>query len=330
MKKIISLITAAIMAASSLVAIAAPEVNVVVNDAKINFADQAAVIENDRTLIPARGVFEAMGCKVEWDGEARTVSVKNSRNTVVALLTIDSDKMNVTTYTSLFDFTTEEITLDVPAQIMNDRTMIPLRAVGEAMGAKVAWDSESYTASILTDEGEKADAEKDKLEAVEGEAAEEVKLAVVSISQAESENEDEVVISVDLKGMELYPESYVAGVTATLAYDKEVLEFKSAALCNGDANIDGSLGAQNPDFREGMLKVGNVTVDGETAAKADGSVMKLVFKKLKAEKSEVSISAGYDTKLGYDTSIVLGNSNADTTKLSGTKLIIDETPIVVE
>ncbi len=340
-KKIISLITTAAIAASTGVVFAdAPEVNVVVNGAKINFADQKAVIENDRTLIPARGAFEAMGAKVEWDGEARKVTVTNNRNTKIAVLAIDSDKMEVTTYTSLFDMTKEEVTLDVPAQIMNDRTMIPLRAVGEAMGATVGWDGETYTASITTIEGEKLEAEKDKQEtedkaenATEENAdeavVEEVKLASLSLSKVESETEDEVVVSVDLKGMALYPESYVAGVTVTVEYDSDVLEFKSAGLYNGDAKVENSMGADNPEYSDTALKVAHITIDDEAAAKADGSVMKITFKKLKDEATEVALLSGYNTKIGYETAIVLDGEN-NTEELEGTNLIIDETPLVIE
>lgn len=340
-KKIISLITTAAIAASTGVVFAdAPEVNVVVNGAKINFADQKAVIENDRTLIPARGAFEAMGAKVEWDGEARKVTVTNNRNTKIAVLAIDSDKMEVTTYTSLFDVTKEEVTLDVPAQIMNDRTMIPLRAVGEAMGATVGWDGETYTASITTIEGEKLEAEKDKLEAedkaenateenADEAVVEEVKLASLSLSKVESETEDEVVVSVDLKGMALYPESYVATVTLTLEYDKAALELTNAALANGDAVVENALGENVVDYSDSSARIIYITADEANAAKADGSIMKLTFKKLKAEATEIAISTGYSTVFGHETSIGFDSAKGIAVA-EGTDLVIDETPLVIE
>ena len=351
-KKIISLITAATMVASTAAVMAdSPSVNVVVNGAKINFADQNAVIENDRTLIPARGAFEAMDCKVEWDGEARTVTVTNSRNTKIAVLTIDSDKMAVTTYKSLFDVEKTDVTLDVPAQIMNDRTMIPLRAVGEAMGATVNWDGETYTASITTTDGAKAEAEKDKLtseskddtaeetkdtaeettdETAEDTEAEEIKIASVSLSQVESENDDEVVVSVDLKGMELYPEHYIGAVTLTLKYDCEALELVDSALTNEGVKIDDAIGESFVDKENSQLRVGYITVNEETAAKTDGSIMKLTFKKLKDEATDIVISSEYDTTFGYDTSIGLDSNTVNVVEIYGTKLIIDDTPLTIK
>ncbi len=350
-KKIISLLTAAALSAGMGTAFAADanNVDVVVNGAKISFNDQNAVIENDRTLIPARGAFEAMGCTVAWDGETRTVTVKNGRNTKIATLTIDSDKMNVVTYTSLFDSTTEEITLDVPAQIMNDRTMIPLRAVGEAMGATVAWDGETYTASITTSEGEKLEAKKEQLtsgsstknetkedevtegEAVEDETAEAVapEFVSLSLSEGEAEAENEVVVLLNLSGMNLYPEQCVSGVSLGLNYDSSVLELKSAELVNGDEVITNSLGAMNAEFKKSVLKASYVTIDSDAAAKADGAVMKVTFTVLSDAATEVSISEAYDTKRGYDTSVIFSNADSKTTKIQGTDLVIDSTPLTV-
>ena len=42
----------------------------------------------------------------------------------------------------------EPTELDVPAQIINDRTMVPARFVSEAMGCKVTWYQEEKTAAV--------------------------------------------------------------------------------------------------------------------------------------------------------------------------------------
>ncbi len=293
-------------------------VKVVVNNASVEFEDQQPVIENDRTLIPVRGAFEAMGAKVEWDGETRTVTVKSETNTQQAVLQIDSDIMTVYTYKSLLDVEKQEIKLDVAAQIKNDRTMLPLRAVGEALGAAVDWDGDTYTATISTSDVERSESKK-----------KENKLLKLSLSQAASENDDEIVISVDISGMELYPDSYVGGVTLGLNYDPEVLEFEHAALYNGDAEVTNTLGAENAKFRETRLKTPYVTVDEESAARTDGSVMKVFFKAIKSEPTEVSISTAYSSKVGYDTSVLINNGESVGKEFDGLNLDIDATPLKI-
>lgn len=312
--KLISVFAAmAVAASSAAVVLAENTVKVVVDDSVVEFEDQQPIIENDRTLIPVRGAFGAMGGSVEWDGETRTVTVRSSTNTRQAVLTIDSDVMTTYTYKSLLDVEKNEVKLDVPAKIVNDRTMLPLRAIGEALGATVEWDGEAYTASITT----KEITEENKAE-----------MLSVSLSQAESENEDEVVVSVDVTNLAKYPDSYIGGVTIGLNYDPEALEFVSAGLYNGDTKVENGMGADNAKFLEDRLKCAYVTIDGETAAKADGSVMKVVFKKLKDVPGSVSLSGAYHSRLGHDTSIII--SSLDDTKsdeYSGNQIALDTTPL---
>ncbi|MBQ8300376.1 MAG: copper amine oxidase N-terminal domain-containing protein, partial [Clostridia bacterium] len=101
--------------------------------------DQDPVIVDNRTLVPARGVFEALGAMVEWKGETKQISVTTEDTTVV--LTLNSQEYNVNG---------DLRQLDVPAQLMNDRTMIPLRAIGEALGCQVEWVDETKTAVITS------------------------------------------------------------------------------------------------------------------------------------------------------------------------------------
>lgn len=137
MKKII--IFAAIVAAAMGMHANAAGIVVKVDGNDVNF-DQQPVIEDDRTLVPMRKIFEALGASVDWDDDTKTVtSVKDSTKIV---LTVGSDQMIVGN---------ENIKLDVPAKIINDRTMVPVRAISEAMKCKVDWDGEAKAVIITSD-----------------------------------------------------------------------------------------------------------------------------------------------------------------------------------
>ena len=321
-KKIISIFAAAAISASGaamLTAAADNTVTVVVNGAKVVFADQQPVIENDRTLIPVRGAFEAMGATVDWDGDARKVTIRDESGTKYAFLTIDSDVMETQTYKSLFDVDKAEVKLDVPAQIKNDRTLIPLRAVGEALGADVSWDGDTYTASITS---KKVSEEKKS------------QLLGLSLAQGESLNDDEAVVLLNISNMSAYPDTYVSSVTATLNYDPSVLELISSTPCNAEADIPLSssvIGGDNPKFEDGKLKALYIIADEENAAKADGSILKLTFKKLSNEASKVSISTDYASDRDYDTSIILTKlGDTAETAYDGINLNIDTTELEVK
>ena len=97
------------------------------------------IIENGRTLVPLRAIFEAMGASVNWDNSTRTVTSVKGTTTVV--LPIGSTRPTVDG---------QVWPLEVPAKIKNDRTLAPLRFVGEAFGGKVDWNSSTRIITITT------------------------------------------------------------------------------------------------------------------------------------------------------------------------------------
>ena len=112
----------------------------VVNNEVVSVADAAPYVANDRTYVPFRALGEALGAKVEWDNDARTVTYTLGKTEVV--MTIGEK-----TYT----VNGEEKTMDVAPEITNDRTYVPVRFVGEALGFKVTALSaaDGTTASVV-------------------------------------------------------------------------------------------------------------------------------------------------------------------------------------
>lgn len=111
-------------------------ITVKVNGQLVNF-DQPPTIIDGRTLVPVRAIFEALGASVEWNGETQTVTSKRGNTTVT--LAIDSNKMQKNG---------NAVTLDVPAQMINDRTLVPARAVAEAFGCDVDWNGDTQMVTI--------------------------------------------------------------------------------------------------------------------------------------------------------------------------------------
>ncbi len=111
-------------------------VDVYVYGQQIEFPDQKPFIDTsvNRTYVPVRFVSEALGASVDWDGELQTVMISQEGLDVV--LVIDSDV--VTVIKEGFD-ELETFTIDAPAALVNDRTMVPLRFVSEILGAQVDW-----------------------------------------------------------------------------------------------------------------------------------------------------------------------------------------------
>lgn len=115
-----------------------PEIKVVIDGETLE-TDQAPIIVNDRTLVPMRAIFEKLGASVDWNESAQAVTaVKGEREISLA---IGGDVMRIDG---------EAKTLDVPAMLYNERTLVPVRAVSEALNCNVNWIGEENTVAITT------------------------------------------------------------------------------------------------------------------------------------------------------------------------------------
>ncbi len=111
--------------------IGSPNASVADEIVKIDAENDAVVpvIENDRTLVPLRFLSENFDAQVEWDGATQTVT-----------LTKGEDIIKMVIGQSAYTVNGEEKALDCPAAIMNDRTMVPIRAVLESFGKQLTWN----------------------------------------------------------------------------------------------------------------------------------------------------------------------------------------------
>ncbi len=82
--------------------------------------------DSGRTMVPVRAISDAFGAQTGWNAEKREVSVVNGDKEIK--LTIDSQTAYVNN---------SAITLDCVPVIVNDRTFVPLRFIGEAFSYNV-------------------------------------------------------------------------------------------------------------------------------------------------------------------------------------------------
>lgn len=95
-----------------------------------NDANVKPVVVEGRTLVPLRFIAESFGAEVDWDGESKTAIIKTKNGTIK--MPLDSKEYTIND---------NKYTLDVPAQVINDRTMVPVRVISESLGKTVYWDS---------------------------------------------------------------------------------------------------------------------------------------------------------------------------------------------
>lgn len=108
-------------------------IKVVINGERLDF-DQPPVMKNCRVLVPFRKIAESLGAEVKWDSDTRTVTVTKGERFVS--LSIGA------TWARVKDGT---VKLDVPAEIIRGRTLVPVRLVAEALNTKVSWEQATNT-----------------------------------------------------------------------------------------------------------------------------------------------------------------------------------------
>jgi uncharacterized repeat protein (TIGR02543 family) len=114
-------------------------IRITLNNQEVLF-DVPPIIEEWRVLVPFRAIFEAAGAVVTWNADTQTVtaiigdmeiSMRANRNSI-----------EVNGYTA---------SRDVSPVIINDRTLVPVHAVSDILGASVSWNEENNTVIIITE-----------------------------------------------------------------------------------------------------------------------------------------------------------------------------------
>ena len=138
MKKIISIILALTAVMSGCTTLAEEKIKVTLDGQAMDF-DVAPIIQNDRVLVPMRAIFEELHCSVDYtdiDGR-QIITAKNDGNTIG--FKIGSNEMTVNG---------EKVSLDTAPIITDDRTLVPLRAVSEALDCSVDRNGDTKTVTI--------------------------------------------------------------------------------------------------------------------------------------------------------------------------------------
>lgn len=113
------------------------QIKVLLNGSKIDFFDQEPIIKNSRTLAPLRAIFEALGASVTWNDATKTITAIRGSKTIS--MTVGSTTAKISNQNYL---------LDVPPEIVNNRTVVPLRFIAEAFDCYVFWNAPVSTIEI--------------------------------------------------------------------------------------------------------------------------------------------------------------------------------------
>jgi len=125
------------------------EISVYINGERVEFDVPPQIIDN-RTMVPVRNMFEALGAEVEWRENTQSITAVKGRIAIV--MQIGRYQMDIFIYPdeerTPIPISPWEIPLDAPPIIVDNRTLMPLRAVTEGLDADVVWDEENRAVII--------------------------------------------------------------------------------------------------------------------------------------------------------------------------------------
>ena len=117
-------------------------VTVKIEGKTIEFDEQPKLIDG-RTMVPMRKIYEELGAEVEWIGDAQLI-ISTYKSFIITMKI--GEKM--LTKTDVLTGETTETELDVPPMLSGSRTLVPARAVSEALGKSVEWSENDWTVLI--------------------------------------------------------------------------------------------------------------------------------------------------------------------------------------
>jgi len=141
-ERLISLLCAFLMFFSFHVMAHEQQISVTIDGEYLNFEVYPQAISG-RTMVPMRAIFEYLGAEVNWIPETNGISA-----------TKDDTKIQMQLNNNDMYINSEKITLDVCPVAVNSRTLVPVRAVSEALDAYVGWDGTTSTVIILTNKSD--------------------------------------------------------------------------------------------------------------------------------------------------------------------------------
>ncbi len=117
-------------------------INVYINDKPLNFGTARPARIGGRVFVPMRAIFEGLGAQVQWDGA--TQSINAQRGATVVQMQIGNRNATING---------NAVNLDQPPLLYGGATMVPLRFVGEALGAEVRWSEIQQSVFITSNTG---------------------------------------------------------------------------------------------------------------------------------------------------------------------------------
>lgn len=144
MKRIVSMISAALLAVGMGTTAFAADINVSVDGTPVAWTDAKPFIdENSRTLVPLRPIANALGLEVTWEDATKTASFTDGTTTVDFIVDSPEYRAYLNGY-NIYAYTE----MDTKAVIKDSRIFAPARYLAESFRYDVGWEDATKSVTI--------------------------------------------------------------------------------------------------------------------------------------------------------------------------------------
>ncbi|MBE6008445.1 MAG: AMIN domain-containing protein, partial [Lachnospiraceae bacterium] len=296
----------------------AQEVNITVEGVKITEYTMPPIILESRTLVPARAVFEAMGGDVAWNADTQEVYIVRGDDLVVIQINNSMGTKNG-----------EVFVMDVAPKIINNSTMIPVRAVSEALGCDVSWDGNTRTVKITEKKVDKPIIVGGEDNGHTGDVSEGELISLRSVSIPESEAAAQIFTIKASSRIEKYDVLEVGGDRIAIdIYDATINMAGSSKAVSTSPYVKNIRWAQNqtdPTYIARVVFDLNTMADYEVSISADRKSISLSY----SENCITSLTT--DSSRGIDYINIKGDSAPDVSiqYLSGPNRVVLDIPYAI-
>lgn len=223
----------------------ASEIHVYLDGEAYQDPNMPTVSIDGRTMMPMRGISQELGCTVTWNEEAQQVYAVNDSYTIVFEIGSKTGYKNG-----------DPFLMDVAPLIINDRTMLPLRAFATAMDLEVKWDDPTRSVYISTPTTSQETPEKENTEQetkpAEPQTPQKTDTTLNQLQVPASVSADPIFTFASKEAYDRYEEVYVSD-------DKVALDFYGAK--NGLAE---TITTTNTAFVTAIRTAEHTATNGET------------------------------------------------------------------
>ncbi len=265
-------------------------------------------------MVPVRRICEIFDASCDWYGDERKIIINTPDNITRVFLYLDKDTFRIFTFTSVITGDAEDLTLDAPLKIVDDRTMVPFEQLCKALKGECVWSEDKTSVKVN----------------VPAELSEDRAEIYLKADTQDVNAGDEVTVQIMAKNLDVSDEFAFIGYSAGVIFDKNAFEYVSSHLVgNTDPTVE-YVRAENTNFTNDSIKT--VCINPVSFDYSDDEVCigKVVFKALTDDGGEIKLSNRIYT-IGDDTSLVYSHdeTGAYVNLSRGTQLKIDTTAITL-